>query len=254
VEKADQLEKELVKMTAGPGSRTSVSAGWKEVQKSLKSGEAAIEFMEFNYFDGFRPTDSICYAALILKKGMTEPKLIYLFGKSQLEKELAVTSSGSTGINTFYSRGFKVDMKAGLSNHVYQLVWKNLEEELESVQKVYFAPAGLLHRISWSALPVDSNTVLSDKYQPVQLSSTQMVADPGKVVIKPKDRILLFGGIRYSADSLLPGYAETGKLSSRNGFNYLPGTALRLKASQKTGNRKTFFLRLSRDGMLPRGE
>lgn len=50
-----------------------------------------------------------------------------------------------------------------------------MENQLAGVTKIYYAPAGLLHRISFAALAVDSTEVLSDKYQLVQLSTTASI-------------------------------------------------------------------------------
>ncbi len=62
---------------------------WKNIQQNLKPNEAAIEFVDFNFFDGKRNTDSIYYIALLLRKDKPAPQLIKLFEKKQLDSILS---------------------------------------------------------------------------------------------------------------------------------------------------------------------
>jgi CHAT domain-containing protein len=95
------------------------------------------------------------------------------------------------------------------------LIWQPMEKYLTGVSKVYFSPAGLLHRVSFAALPVDDEHVLGDKYQLVQMNSTAAVMDEQKTRLLPSDKMVLYGGIRYNA----PGDKPDAKA-----FGYLSGT------------------------------
>lgn len=240
-EKASLLEKELVRNSAAFKNTQQVTVDWKAIQQQLKPSEATIEFIEFNYFDGRRPTDSIYYAALVLRKDMEEPASVMLVEKTQLENLLTKTADGGQSINTFYTRGLKVKTDSTLSRQAYNAIWKPLEEKLKGVTKIYFAPAGLLHRIAFAALPMDNNTVLSDKYQLIQLSTTAAVVNQHSSIIKANDKIYLFGGIKYVTDSTdVKPIAASGGLAKRSGFEYLPGTAKEVKEIAKTGRLKKF--------------
>ncbi len=240
-EKASVLEKELVRNSAAFKNTLQEVVGWKEIQQQLKPSEATIEFIEFNYFDGRRHTDSTYYAALILKKDMAEPISVMLFEKKQLENLLTKTAEGGQSINSFYTRGLKVGKDSSLSQLSYNTIWKPLENDLKGITTIYFAPAGLLHRIAFAALPVDKSTVLSDKYQLVQLSTTAAVADQNSSYVKVNDKIYLFGGIQYVTDTTgVQPNNEKGSVAKRSGFDYLPGTSKEVIGIAKTGRLKKF--------------
>lgn len=239
-EKASVLEKELVRNSVAFQKTQQVSIDWKAIQQKLKPSEASIEFIEFNYFDGRRQTDSTYYAALVLRKDIEEPISVMLFEKKQLENLLTKTADGQS-INSFYTRGLKIGKDSSLSQLSYNTVWKPLEEKLKGITKIYFAPAGLLHRIAFAALPVDKSSVLSDKYQLVQLSTTAMVAEQEPGYVKQTDKIYLFGGIQYVTDTTaIQPIVESGSVARRSGFNYLPGTAKEVIGIEKAGRLKRF--------------
>jgi len=88
---ANNLEKKL-NLIAGFKAQTTVkNKNWKAIQQSLKPGEASVEFVAFNYYNGKKQTDSILYIALVLRKDKAEPQLIPLFEKKQLEALLQKT-------------------------------------------------------------------------------------------------------------------------------------------------------------------
>lgn len=56
------------------------------------------------------------------------------------------------------------------------------------------APAGLLNRVAFNALPVDSNTYLIDKYQLRQYSSVRQITEMQPPLQEPAVvEIVLFG-------------------------------------------------------------
>ena len=144
-------------------------------------------------YNGKRWTDSTLYVALLLRKDKAEPELIPLFESRQLNNLLRVSNTSSS-INALYSNS------AG-ANTVYDLIWKPIEPYLSGIKKIYFAPAGLLFRISLAALPVNDHQVLSDKYELVQLNSTAAVVNQADNVIDNAHNLYLYGAIRYDVDS-----------------------------------------------------
>ncbi|MBK9463332.1 MAG: CHAT domain-containing protein [Chitinophagaceae bacterium] len=241
IEKADVLEKDIVRSSAVFKKMQPGTIDWKAIRQLLTPGEATIEFIEFNYFDGHHFTDSIFYAALVIRPGMEEPKWVTLFEKKQLEKLLTRTTVDGQSINRFYTRGLKVGSNNTLSTQAFNTIWKPLENILDGVTTIYFSPAGLLHRIAFASLPVDSLQVLSDKYNLVQLSTTAALANRTADVVTSSDKIFLFGGIKYSLDSTSKKVVvDKRNRSTRSGFNYLPGTAAEVKGIAKTGQVKNF--------------
>jgi CHAT domain-containing protein/tetratricopeptide (TPR) repeat protein len=208
--RADSLEKVLSRLSVGFGKRKKTIPGWEAIRQKLRPGEAAIEFIEFSYFNGVRYTDSVYYEALLLRKDQPVPEPVFLFEKKQLDSLLQPVGNGSSSVNALYTRGSKIRVDSGITRSAYNLIWKPLEKKLEGIRTIYFAPAGLLNRISFAALPVSNSQVLSDRYHLVQLSSTASIASDDAVPqVTARDRIVLLGGISYG---------------SGNDFPYLPGT------------------------------
>ncbi|MEP6513035.1 MAG: CHAT domain-containing tetratricopeptide repeat protein, partial [Parafilimonas sp.] len=186
-EQTNTLEKELTRISEFKNEQLQQSITWQTIQQNLKSTEAAIEFVDFNFYNGRRFTDSTYYIALLLRKDKPEPQLIQLFEKKQLDSLL----NNADNINMLYAE----------NNSLYNLTWKPFEKYLNGISKIYFAPAGNLFKISFAALPVDEKQVLSDKYQLIQLNTTASVTDKNKSFVTASDKIQLYGGIEYNADT-----------------------------------------------------
>ena len=190
---ANALEKELIRSVAGFGEAIR-QVGWREVQQALKPGEASIEFVRFNYYNP-KTTDSVLYAALLLKPGMETPNFITLFEEKQLQSILSpLATQGSSGLNELYGG------KAG--HALYQLIWSPIEPQLGTVKTIYLSPAGLLHRLNLTAIPTDRpNETIGKRYTIATVTSTrQLVAVPANANANATASI--FGGIRYEMDSV----------------------------------------------------
>jgi CHAT domain-containing protein/tetratricopeptide (TPR) repeat protein len=221
---ADELEKKLVKQIAGFSTTATDAVDWKKIKQSLKPGEASIEFIEFNYFDGHRYTDSTYYAALVLKNELSEPEFVTLCEKKELDSLLTGNIVVRQNPGSVYTRGGKVEREDSLRS-AYSLVWQPLEAKLKNISKIYFAPAGLLHRVSFAAINIDSATVVSKKYRLVQLSTTASINETSNNIINTADKIVLFGGVVYSKDPAKANPPKSSvKVEKRNGFEFLPGS------------------------------
>ncbi|MFZ4465134.1 MAG: CHAT domain-containing protein, partial [Bacteroidales bacterium] len=192
----------------------------------LKNGEVSIEFVNFRYSDDEKTTDSIFYCALVLRKADTIPQLIYLCEESQLKKVIPPTGIVYRGINAFYN-----------GQDIYNLVWQPINSSLKGIHTIYFAPSGLLNRISVPAISCPDSVELMEKYKLIQLSSTRSLAIAGKQ--EPIKTAVIYGGIIYDTDSLTmlsnasiyaqkdscfqtPSLKANG--DTRSGFRYLSGT------------------------------
>ena len=198
-EKANMFEKELIRFVSRLGKQQQQKErACKDIQISLEAGEAAIEFAEFRYYDVQRITDSTYYIALILRKDKPDPELVQLFEKRKLDSILSYksTSAGQHQLSYLYSK-----RQNEMTKSLYDIIWKPIEQKLTGIKTVYFAPAGALHKIAFSALPVSTTQVLSDKYQLVQLSTTASVGEKSVTPLTASDKIVLYGGVQYDADS-----------------------------------------------------
>jgi CHAT domain-containing protein/Flp pilus assembly protein TadD len=229
--RANDLEKELARKIAGYGEAMQ-QVQWQEVQAALKPGEAAIEFVHYRYWDK-KETDSILYAALVLRPGMEKPQFVPLFEEKQLETLLS--NNGQTP-DLFYKNLYSWEGKGQM---LYQLVWQPLEAILSGTKTLYFAPSGLLHRLNPAAIPAAAKTLTSDRYRLTGLSSTRQLVVQASNPANVSDVSFLFGGIQYDMDSVavlhdqaqfsngLRGqldFAQSDSTLRGGSWRYLPGT------------------------------
>lgn len=169
---------------------------WKEVQKSLKEGEIAIEFVESLEKDSINT-----YYAMTIKKGYENPKLFRLIDLKQFG-------------DIFQGPLSFAEQKILLGNHI----WGILKNELWGVDNIYFSPVGLFHQIAIENLPYDEKEYYSDKYNMFRLSSTREL-----VVIKgcPEYKsAYLYGGLDYNNQVI----SSNNTPNMRSGFDYLYNT------------------------------
>ena len=104
---------------------------------------------------------------------------------------------------------------------LHDLVWLPLRPYLDSVTTIYYAPSGLLHRVAFAALPINETDVVSDAYKLHTLSSTREVLrlDSTSENTIINGNIVLYGGIRYEADSLALAQANTATPKNKMAFN-----------------------------------
>ncbi|MCB9286318.1 MAG: CHAT domain-containing protein [Lewinellaceae bacterium] len=157
---------------------------WPEIRQALAEDEAAIEFLAFPNPEA---KDSFLYCALVLRKDFDYPKMILLFEEKQLNQRLSrEVYPTQRYIHELYTP------------ELYRLIWQPMEEALEGVHTVYYAPAGLLHRIAFPALRPDPSSFLANRHQLIQLSSTRKLVEEDTPGVQ-WPAAALFGGISYDA-------------------------------------------------------
>jgi CHAT domain-containing protein len=201
--RADSIDKAItLASSAYRDMKTDLNMTWQEVQKHLKQNEIAIEFISFNLFDK-QWTDSTMYAALLLRRDSQSPEFVPLFEESQLAALLKDENADlAKRVQKLYNGG---NQRFFNGQKLYNLIWQPLETYLSGIETVYYSPAGLLNRISFAALPVDS-VCLTDKYRLNLMSSTREIAhrDKKQEPLLPLRQVIEYGGIRYDvADSTL---------------------------------------------------
>lgn len=202
-EKANTLEKELVSKT---GTQNEQEADWKEIQKTLQPGQAAIEFIEFVYNDEQKKN---IYCALVLKPGMEHPRMVVLFEKDSLEKAL-----GKFGANNYEYVTGVYGKQDSPGKALYGLVWQPMQEWLSGVKEIYYAPAGLLNKVSFASVRAENGRYLSERYILHTVTSTARLLGKNNAGILPgKPLMAIFGGVKYNSEQTT---AEVWK--------YLPGT------------------------------
>jgi CHAT domain-containing protein/tetratricopeptide (TPR) repeat protein len=195
-EKANALEKELARIVDGYGDLIR-QVSWKAVQRQLQPGEAAVELVSYRY-QNLYPTDSILYAALVVLPTDTAPHFIPLFEERQLQALLHRPELGEElTVKGLYAP----------NSELLHLLWTPLEPLLRNVKTVYYAPAGLLHRVNPAALRDADKQPLSAGREWVRVGSTRELVT-GRLADRSyaldpnaSATAAVWGGIRYDMDS-----------------------------------------------------
>jgi len=197
-EQADKLEKAITRASSEFRKlKADMAMQWQTVRDSLQAGEAAVEFISFQLYDN-EWTNTTQYAALVLKPKSKAPVWVPLCKDDDLKGILGKVEGKS---QTAEKKAQVIYNANGLE--LYNFVWKPLEKELSGVKTVYYSPSGLLHKISFNALPIDNSfdKRLTDKYKLNLVSSTREVVHTDR---KPRavqiNRAVLYGGLDYNAD------------------------------------------------------
>ncbi len=202
-EQAEELEKQLNGLSASfREQQQTLRIKLKDVQNGLREKEACVEFVKFNLYNK-KKTDSVLYGAFVITKYDSAPDFVPLFEERQLQQ--IWTTSGTTNeqkVKNLYrgsTEGSDAGPEAAMGKKVYRLVWQPLEPYLKGITKIAYAPAGLLYKIAFHALPVDSATALMDKYTLRQYTSIREVALRSRTTgtQQPK-QIVLFGNPDYA--------------------------------------------------------
>jgi CHAT domain-containing protein len=245
-EKANTAEKELARTVTGY-TEAKRQVKWEEVMSTLKKDEAAIEFVSFKV-NFPKKTDSVMYAALLLKPGTKQPSFIPLFEEKSLDSILQ--SKGERRLEyvndlySFNSRGAAVIEAKNRS--LAELIFKPLENELSGIKTIYYSPSGLLHRINLDAIPLSETETLADRYNLVEMNCTRQLVIPTQIKNANNDAVL-FGGIQFEKDSTLQNSEpllasrSRGELSFNSidstlrggSWNYLAGTEREVNAIEK---------------------
>lgn len=229
-ETAMRLEKKLFRSASLLRSKEwNQQPDWKKIQPALAPGEAAIQFFNFNYFDGRQYTDSSYYAALVMTSRSKEPLWIDLFDQHKLEKLVAKKYAGPEPSVIEGKRGVvKLNPGKKADAELYAAIWLPLEPALTNTSKIYLIPSGLLNRISFPALAIDSARLLSDQFDLQQLLSIAELTTPAGFVLSTKEEVQLFGGINYNLKSGA-GNSREGANNPAVFFDFLPGTEKEVK-------------------------
>lgn len=234
----NEQEKQINKQSAViNATKINQEIDFYQIQKLLKQHEAAIEFVRFSYYrKGW--TDSILYGAFVILPNSPAPIFVTICEEKQIAKLLNSKNNTQDG---FVKKLYRSTLKKE-NNHssitkgdsLYNLVMLPLKSYLINTTSLYIAPAGLLNRIAFDALPIDSIALLIDRFNIRYYSSIRQLAEQKDSIFSPAKPLdlLLFGGIDFNLISFnrntnrtittLPDAVKKNMLG--NGFAYLKGT------------------------------
>lgn len=171
--------------------------GWRKVQALLAPDEAAVEFFHFNYAKPDSPTDSILYGALVLRSNDEQPRFIPLFE----EKQLAILLENE-GLSIDEWLGKIYPGRSPEASELYHLIWNPLEPYLAGVRRVWYAPSGLLHKVSLPAIAKTQGERLMEKYDLQQMGSTRELAAAIPLREGPPQSALILACVSYPTDTI----------------------------------------------------
>ncbi len=138
---ANQLEKEIsLRSEFFAKARDTLHYTWRDIQKTLKPSEAAVEMIRVNYYDGKELSDSVLYLAVLIRADtQQEPELIILPHGNDLEEKFLSN----------YRNRTKSLLK---DRYSYAQYWQPIVEKLEGIQKIYFSADGVYHYLNLNTL------------------------------------------------------------------------------------------------------
>lgn len=181
-QEANAIETDLVKRSAALADAKALSRfTWRDVQKSLKADEAAVEYVRFPVHDGGGwITNGYGYSAVVLTP-TAAPKMVWLGNAEKLEAEpVAAYRAGMQR-----TRGILIASKTGAgqaagsgSSAAYTAFWKSVEETLGGARRVYVAADGILNQVPIGLFSDPAGNLLLEKYDLRMVNSTKDLLRP----------------------------------------------------------------------------
>ena len=178
--KVEQFEHEITRNAAKYLDQADANISWKDVQKKLTNGDAAIEITF---------SDTIL-VALVVKPGMKMPEYV------ELEKGYGLyhDMEALTGLT---AKGFSEALYSEDAVGLYRRLWKPLEGVLKGCKRVYLSPCGYLSNIAFHAIKTPDGKALIDHYDLFQLTSTAELVKETKQSSGQQPNAAIYGGIFY---------------------------------------------------------
>lgn len=157
LETTEILEKQLIQKSQAFEKLTEhKTVRWQDVQAKLKTGQAAVEMVRFKKFgvvktvqdtSGGRSaeypfyayTDSVFYAALIIKKNSSQPEVVLLNNGKELEDKYL----------KYYQNSIENELA---DENSYREFWQPIAEALGNTKKIFFSPDGVYAQLSLNVL------------------------------------------------------------------------------------------------------
>jgi CHAT domain-containing protein len=167
---------------------------YKQIQAKLLDTEAVLEFIRIRTFDKDFTADSK-YAALVLTKSATEPKLVVLDNGNQLETRYA----------KFYRNAIQ---NRQADNYSYEQFWARVDPALTGKKVLYISADGVYNQISLNTLKKPDGDYVLNRYDMVLVgNSKDVIALKTQKPVAAKKSAFVLGFPDYGGDavSALPG-------------------------------------------------
>jgi tetratricopeptide (TPR) repeat protein len=174
---------------------------WQTVQATLKDDEAAVEFVHFPFYRNSNFTDTVLYAAVVIRKNQL-PQFVTLGNEAQINWCLTggKKDNKETRVNSLYRSSLKNKNNAETfaGDSLYSIIWKPLMPYLQKTNTVSYAPDGLLHKIAFHALPSAKGALLLDEFRLQQYASVRQLTESRSDAIQLKS-VYLMGNADFNS-------------------------------------------------------
>ncbi len=173
---------------------SSEKIGFDRIASLLGDNEAVVEMIRIRSFDKDFTSDSK-YAALVLTKNSTEPKLIILDNGNQLEARYA----------KFYRNAIQQKI---VDQYSYEQFWARIEPALVGKKIIYISPDGVYNQINLNTLKKTGGDFVINKYDLAIIgNSKDLIGLKTAKVSTTKKEAFLLGFPNYGGESIveLPG-------------------------------------------------
>lgn len=169
-QETNQLEQELARHSSAVSDQKALAVvTWRDVQKTLKPGEAAVEIVRFPLHDGKSFRKNQLYVALVVRPDSNNPNLVFLGDAKDLESAPMLAYRNQVA----QTRGLTAEAEPNApaagsqtdTSAAYAAFWKPLEPALAGINRVYISPDGVLNQIPFGLFADSNGKLLLEKYQ-----------------------------------------------------------------------------------------
>ncbi|TAG53381.1 MAG: CHAT domain-containing protein, partial [Cytophagales bacterium] len=197
--------------------------GWKDIQKNLTTGEAAIEIIRFRHYHKHL-SDSVIYAALILT------------AETKLNPKIVLLEKGNL-METKWLKYYNNNIKNRLNEaQTFLNYWAEIEKELKGIKKVYVSPDGVYNSINLNTLQDENDKYLIEKYDIKIVSNTKdiiKIKKQNKRLVNSNNNAILFGFPKFFIGDKKPMNKKDNERAfdavNRSGIADLPGTKVEIE-------------------------
>lgn len=234
--KTEKLEKELSLRSASFNrfaDRKPVH--WEQIRQALKPGQAAVETIRIHKFGvketqrdssetGIKErtirglTDSIWYAAVVVKPEWNLPEMVFLKNGNDLESKHLKAYRKAI-------RNFRPDMES------YKWFWEKISSTLGTSQTVYFSPDGVFHKINpVTLINPKTGKFLLDEFDFRLVTSLKDILPKSQKAANPNTAVLI-GNPRFSNGDTV--HVSKDKLDNLDKWPPLPNSKTEIEKVEK---------------------
>jgi CHAT domain-containing protein len=182
-------------------------ATFEKIRLLLHDGEAAVEFIRVK---ASGKSDSVCYAALVVRRDVDKPRLIVFHAGRKMENREF----------SFYKNSIVHRLP---NERSYDIFWKPLEASLAGINKIYISVDGVYNKMNPAALydPLQKE-FLNTRYRISLVSSLRDLIIESSIPLSSNKTVQFFGPINFNGGSTQSN--SVYRSISESQLNSLPGT------------------------------